>query len=589
MPRWPTAPSREGRIAALDTAAAEAAPGVVLVHDPPERAAAEAAAAVHGDVAEAAGGERPAGHAGRPDPLERPAGRGGAGRDAGTGRPRGVADPRRPTRPSRPRPSFDAAKAHAKPPKNVLGEPAAVRDRRCRGCARRRAVTRRQHLPDAAPQPQRHRAPCGRPSLGRASQLTVHDASQMVAPDRARPRPTCSAFRTSRCACSRPSSAAASAARPVESPDPGGRRGQAGRPAGAARPVARGRVPGRRRPHADRAAGGARRRRATAGSTALIHTGVAAMTTPQRLPRAVHLPGPPPLCRRRHSSSTQKVADARHGRQHLHARAGRVGRHLRARMRDRRAGRRARHRPDRAAAAQRAGEGPDLAARLLLAPSRRGLPARGRTVRLGRAQSPRRAHGARAMAGRHGRRDRRPIPTTACRAARRGSRSPPTAAPIVADGARTRWAWAPRPCRPSSPPSGWGLPIEQVTLRLRRHALPGRHDGRRLARRPPRSARRSIAAQRGAGRRADQARRQRFPAGRARRRTRSEARTAGCASATSRSGRELRLDPGPRRARRDRRGGQPRRRRSRCSNSRCTPTARSSARCASTRSPARRG
>ena len=43
-------------------------------------------------TASGSGGQQSADHAGRPDPLERPAGRGGARRDAGTGRPRSVAD-----------------------------------------------------------------------------------------------------------------------------------------------------------------------------------------------------------------------------------------------------------------------------------------------------------------------------------------------------------------------------------------------------------------------------------------------------------------------------------------------------------------
>src|SRR6185436_10799884 len=58
--------------------------------------------------------------------------------------------------------------------------------------------------------------------------------------------------------------------------------------------------------------------------------------------------------------------------QHLHAGAGRVGRHVRTRIGARRTGGRDRHRPDRAPADQRAGDGPDVAARHLVEAYRRG-------------------------------------------------------------------------------------------------------------------------------------------------------------------------------------------------------------------------
>ena len=76
-----------GRIAEIDTAAAEAAPGVVLVMTHENAPRLKPHAAVH---EQAQGGRRRqrAGDAGRSHPLERPAGRAGAGRDPGAGRPR---------------------------------------------------------------------------------------------------------------------------------------------------------------------------------------------------------------------------------------------------------------------------------------------------------------------------------------------------------------------------------------------------------------------------------------------------------------------------------------------------------------------
>ena len=82
----------KGRIATIDTAAAERAPGVVLVMTLPQRAAAGAAAGVP-DRGKGGGGRQPADHAGRSRTLERTAGRAGARRDAGTGRSCEVADP----------------------------------------------------------------------------------------------------------------------------------------------------------------------------------------------------------------------------------------------------------------------------------------------------------------------------------------------------------------------------------------------------------------------------------------------------------------------------------------------------------------
>ena len=90
----------KGRIAEIDTSAAEAAPGVVAGDDASQRAAPEAAAAV---PVRLEGGRRrqSARDAGRSHPLERRADRRGPRRDAGAGRSRQVADPRDATRPRR--------------------------------------------------------------------------------------------------------------------------------------------------------------------------------------------------------------------------------------------------------------------------------------------------------------------------------------------------------------------------------------------------------------------------------------------------------------------------------------------------------
>ena len=69
---------------------------------------------------------------------------------------------------------------------------------------------------------------------------------------------------------------------------------------------------------------------------ALIHTGVVAMTPHNNMPEQFILPAQKRLCVARPSPGCRDGADE-HGRQHLHARAGRSGRHVRARMRDGRA------------------------------------------------------------------------------------------------------------------------------------------------------------------------------------------------------------------------------------------------------------
>ncbi len=97
-----------------------------------------------------------------------------------------------------------------------------------------------------------------------------------------------------------------------------------------------------------------------------------------QLPRAVHVPGAPPLCGERDQDRT---GSRRHGhaRQYLHARARRIDRHLRARMRDRRACGKTWHGSHRLSARDRAGEGPDVGPSVLQSQSHRGLRGRRRS------------------------------------------------------------------------------------------------------------------------------------------------------------------------------------------------------------------
>ena len=272
------------------------------------------------------------------DPLERPGGRGRARRDAGAGRPRRAlvsVDLRR--RAGRHR--FRRRKAEATPPDNILGEPAAIDVGDAEAALARGPAPGRPDLPHAAPQPQRHRAARRDRRLGGRRSLTVHDATQMITQHRGLRSPTCSASKADQVR--------------VLSPFVGGGFGNKGlwshqilaaaaaklaRPAGAAGAVAaRGcfALVGGRTTTEQRVALAAARGRS--GSTALIHTGVAAMTrtttAPSSSPSRPAISMPP-----RTVQMEQKVARHGHDGQHLDARARRIGRHLRAGVRDRRAG-----------------------------------------------------------------------------------------------------------------------------------------------------------------------------------------------------------------------------------------------------------
>ena len=129
----------------LDTTKAEAAPGVVLVMTSCN-APAMKPMPIFVTATEGRRPRRPARHAGRSCPLERPADRGGARRDAGTGRPCAVADPRRPMKAESAVTAFAQAKANASEPGLFLGEPLKQEDRRRRGSSRRRAAQGRCHV-----------------------------------------------------------------------------------------------------------------------------------------------------------------------------------------------------------------------------------------------------------------------------------------------------------------------------------------------------------------------------------------------------------------------------------------------------------
>ena len=170
----------------------------------------------------------------------------------------------------------------------------------------------------------------------------------------------------------------------VEPPDPRRRRRQACRAPGAHHAVARRRLPDGRRTHAHRAA----RRDRRAGRRAFRcpdphrrrRDDVA-----QQHARAVHPADALGLCRRELSPQRQS-GRARHARQHLHARAGRIGRDLRARERGRRTRGRTRRRSDRAARDQRARDQPDDGYALLVAQHRRGVSQRRRALWLGQTE-----------------------------------------------------------------------------------------------------------------------------------------------------------------------------------------------------------
>ena len=180
----------------------------------------------------------------------------------------------------------------------------------------------------------------------------------------------------------RPLSAADSAARRCGPIICSGRPHRGRRSPRASHTVAGGRVPARSGVAEHRAASRNRRGSRRPVQVAHPHRARSAMTPYNALARAIHIPRAAHV---RDREPEDRPAGRRHGhaRELVHAGSGRVGRHVRARVGDRRARGRTRPGPDRVTDPQRARRGPELGPSLLVSAYRRGV-ARGRgAVRLG--------------------------------------------------------------------------------------------------------------------------------------------------------------------------------------------------------------
>ena len=118
----------------------------------------------------------------------------------------------------------------------------------------------------------------------------------------------------------------------LAAPDPCGRGGEARKPAGADHAFARGGVPDRRRPHLDRAARGARRE-SRWDARRRDPYGRRRDDSAQQHARTLH-PADEERLRVEDLLVGRRDGADEHDRQHLHARAGRGGRHVRPRIRD---------------------------------------------------------------------------------------------------------------------------------------------------------------------------------------------------------------------------------------------------------------
>jgi xanthine dehydrogenase YagR molybdenum-binding subunit len=168
----------KGRIAALDTAAAQAAPGVVLVMTH-ENAPRMKPMPLFMSKDKAAGGDDlpvmqddQVHWNGQPIAVVLAA-------HAGAGRPRQVAGARHLRSRAR-HTSFAAAKAKGTKPGNFQGEPLKLEIGDAEAALAGRAAPGRRHVHHAAPQPQRDRAACATLAW-KGDELTIHDASQAVA------------------------------------------------------------------------------------------------------------------------------------------------------------------------------------------------------------------------------------------------------------------------------------------------------------------------------------------------------------------------------------------------------------------------
>ncbi len=253
----------KGTITSIDTAAAEAAPGVALVMTF-RNAPRMKPMPLFGSAPKASGGTELAGDAGPPHPLERRAGRRRARRDAGAGRPREVADRgplprrrvrhvvRRRRRRRAPRPATSTAS------RSTSRSATPTRRSRPRRIASTHVYSTPRYNHNAI---ELHAATLA----WKGDELTIHDASQGVAHTA---WSLAQVFGLERRAGARH---VAVRRRRLRRQDavvaPGPRRGrvEARRASGTDHAVARRRLSRRRRSHADRAAGRARRANADGG------------------------------------------------------------------------------------------------------------------------------------------------------------------------------------------------------------------------------------------------------------------------------------------------------------------------------------
>ena len=240
------------------------------------------------------------------------------------------------------------------------------------------------------------------------------------------------------------------------------------RPSGPAGADPRGRLPHRRRAHADRAAGRARRHRRRSADRAGAHQASRRVGRVGGLPGAGDLAVAAPLRRPEHPRQHRTV-DARRAPQHVHAGARRGGRHVRAGVGDGRAGRRAGHRPGRAADAQRAGPRP-AGRQAVLPPEPGEAYARG-AERFGWADRDPQPGSMRDGRGWSAGAWPRPYHPAIQLPANVTVRLARTARCWCAAGS-TRSAWARRPRRRRSPRDALGVPVEAVTVEHGDTALP---------------------------------------------------------------------------------------------------------------------
>ena len=289
-----------------------------------QRPEAEATAAVH-EPAQGRRPRRPADHAGRPHPLERPAGRPRAGRDAGAGRPRAEPDPRHLCKAEARVTSLAAAKAKGTRARPLHGRAAEAGDRRRRG---QRSPPRRTRSTSRYTTPRHNHSPIELHACTLAwegDELRVHDASQAVAHE---------AWTIAQVFGIEEEQVR------VTSPFVGGGFGSkllwqhqilaAAAAKLAGRPVRimlsrEGvfRIVGGRTLTEQRVALGAQ---ADGTLDALIHTGMVAMTPHNNMPEPFILPAKSVYASEDFPAGCRDGEDE-HGRQHLHARARRGGRH----------------------------------------------------------------------------------------------------------------------------------------------------------------------------------------------------------------------------------------------------------------------